>query len=131
MRIEESLESEVGNCIDFANDILKNKKINKGETKVHYSLIKYKQKGLYKHFEDISKNFTLVQLMDSLGNVNHAISVVGYWIFDSNYEKSLVMNRESLEIICDPSVVEERAIEFETVFTAVRYIRSAAQLNKE
>ena len=43
LRIEESLESEVGNHIDFANDILKNKKRNKGETKVHYILIKYKQ----------------------------------------------------------------------------------------
>ena len=31
MRIEESLKGEVGNRIDFANDILKNKKRNKGE----------------------------------------------------------------------------------------------------
>ena len=38
---------------------------------------------------DISEYVTLVQLMDSLENVNHAISVVGYWIFDSNEEKDL------------------------------------------
>ena len=44
--------------------------------------------------------------MDSLGNVNYAISVVGNWIFDSNYEKSLVLNRESLDMICAPSVSE-------------------------
>ena len=31
--------------------------------------------------------------MDYIGNVNNAISVVGYWIFGSNYEKSLVLNR--------------------------------------
>ena len=43
---------------------------------------------------DISEHVTLFQLMDYLGNVNHAISVVGYWIFDSNHEKSLVLNRE-------------------------------------
>ena len=42
----------------------------------------------------ISEHVTLVQLMDYLGNVNNATSVVGYWIFDSNYEKSLVLNRE-------------------------------------
>ena len=89
LRIEESLESEVGNRIDFANDILKNKKINKGETKVHYSLIKYKKKGIYKILEDISEHVNLVQLMYSLGNVNHAISVVEYWIFDSNCKKHL------------------------------------------
>ena len=110
---------------------MKNKKINKGEAKVHYSLIKYKQKGLYNILEDTSENVTLVQLMDSLVNVNCAISVVGYWIFDSNYEKSLVLNRASLDMICAPSVGEEQAAKFETVFNAVIYIRSAAQLNKE
>ena len=82
----------MGNRIDFANDILKNKKRNRGEAKVHYTLIKYK-KGLYKILEDISENVTLVQLIDSLGNVNHAISVFGYWIFDSNHEKALVLSR--------------------------------------
>ena len=97
---------------------------------MHYNLIKYKKKGLYKILEDISENVTLVQLMGSLGNVNHAISVVGYWIFDSNYEKSLVVNRESLDMICAPSVGEEQAAKFELLFTAVRYIRSAAQLKK-
>ena len=46
---------------------------------------RYRQKGEYDIFNDITANITLVQLMDSLGNVNHAISVVGSWIFDSNY----------------------------------------------
>ena len=85
---------------------MKNNKRNEGKTRVHYNLIKYKKKGLYKILEDISENFTLIQLMDSLHNVNHDISVVGYWIFDSNYEKSLVLNRGSLEIIFPPSVGE-------------------------
>ena len=93
MHIEESLKSEVGNRIDFANDILKKKKINVGEARMHYNLIKYNKMREYKNLEDISEQFTLVQLMDSLENVNHAISVVGNWIFDSNYEKSLVLNR--------------------------------------
>ena len=44
---------------------------------MHYNLIKYGQKGNYKILEDISENVTLVQLMDSLGNTNHDISVVG------------------------------------------------------
>ena len=54
--------------------------------------------------KNISANLTLVQLMDSLGNVNHAISVVGSWIFDSNYEIALVLNKESLDMIYVPSV---------------------------
>ena len=60
------MESEVGNHIDFANDILRNKKINKGETKVHYNLIKYNKKGAYNILEDIIENVTLVQLMNPL-----------------------------------------------------------------
>ena len=130
MRIKEYLKSEVVNRIDFANDILKNQKINKGEPKVHYNLIKYKKMHEYKNLEDISENVTLVQLMYSLVNVNHAISVVGNWIFDSNYEKALVLNRASLYMICTPSVGEEQAAKFESVFTAFRYIYSRGRLKK-
>ena len=80
LRIEESLKSKMGNCIYFANAILKNKK-NKGEPKVYYSLSKYIKKVSYDILTYLSENVTLVQLMDFLVNVNHAISVVRYWIF--------------------------------------------------
>ena len=122
IRIKESLKSEVGNRIHFANDIMLNNKRNKDEARVHYKLIKYKKMGDYKILEDISANVTLVQLMDSLGNVNHAISVVGNWIFDSNYERALVLNKVSLDMICAPSVGEEQYYIFEKVYYAVRYI---------
>ena len=49
--------------------------------------------GYFDILMDISEHVTLVQLMDSLGNVNRDISVVGCWIFDYNYEKALVLNR--------------------------------------
>ena len=84
--------------------------------------MKYIMKVFYDILTDISEHVILVQLMDFLGNVNHAISAVVYWIFDSNYEKSLVLNRESLDIICAPSVSEKQAAKFETLFSAVRYI---------
>ena len=44
--------------------------------------------------KNISEHFTLVQLMESLGNVNRDISILGYWIFDSNHEKSLYLTLE-------------------------------------
>ena len=47
--------------------------------------------------------------MDSLGNVNHDISVFGKCIFDSNYEKTLVFNRALLDMICAPYIGEEQA----------------------
>ena len=76
LRIEESLESEVCNRIDSANAILKNEKRIKGEPRVYYSLRKYKKKGYHDIMNDISEHVNLVQLMYSLGNVNHDISVV-------------------------------------------------------
>ena len=78
--------------IDFSNAILKTKK-NNSEPKVHYSLAKYKKKGYYDILTDISEFFTLVQLMDYLVNVNNATSVVGYWIYESNYKIALALNR--------------------------------------
>ena len=98
------MKSEVGNHIDFENEIMFNNKRNKGEVRVHHQLIKYRSMGEYKVLEDISANITLGQMMDSLVNVNHAISVVGNGIFDSNYEKVIVLNRASLEITCASSV---------------------------
>ena len=98
---------------------LENKRRNVGEVRVHYNLIKYKKMGEYKILVNISAKFTLVQLMDSLGNVNHAISVVHNWIFDSNYEKALVLNRASLDMICAPYIGEEQDAIFETIFTAL------------
>ena len=116
------MKSEVGNHIDFVNGIMINRKINEGEARVHYKLMKYKKMGDYEMLQNISANVTLVQLMDSLGNVNHAISVVGSWIFDSNYERELLLNRASLDTICAPSVGEEQNTIFEKVYNAVRYI---------
>ena len=79
----------MGNHIDFANAILRNQKIIKGEHKIYYNFKMFRQKVYFNIFNNISEHVTLVQLIDSLGNANNAISVVGYWIFDSNYEKHL------------------------------------------
>ena len=48
--------------------------------------------GSFNLFNNISEHIALVHLMDSLGKFNHDVSVVVYWIFDSNYEKALVIN---------------------------------------
>ena len=132
-RMEDSLTSQVGfrNYIDFANAVLKNQKIVKGVQKLYYKMSKYTQKSSFNILNDICEHFTLVQLMDSLVNVNRVISVVGYWVFDWNYEKALVLNREPLYIICAPYTVEEQVTKFETVFYSVRYIILTAQIKKE
>ena len=67
--------------------------------------------------------------MDTLGNVNHDISIVGCWIFESSYKQALCLTRESLDLICSSSVGEEQVVKFETVFYAVRYVWSPGNLN--
>ena len=62
--------------------------------------------------------------------MNHAISVVGSWIFDSNYKRAFVLKKESLDMICSPSIGEEQAAIFGKVYYAVRYIYIGAQLKK-
>ena len=75
------------------------------------------KKGDFDIINEISENVTLVQLIDSLGNVNHDISIVGYWIFDSNYKQALFLTRESLDIIFSPSVSEEQVEILKQYFT--------------
>ena len=62
--------------------------------------------------------------------MNHAISVVGNWIFESNYERALALNMASLDMIYGPYVGEEQNVIFEKVYYAVRYIFNEAKLKK-
>ena len=64
------------------------------EQHLRYNLNKWKNKGTFDILNDIIENVTLVQLIKTLGNGNHVISIVCYWIFDSNHEKSLNLTRE-------------------------------------
>ena len=80
------------------------------------------KKDYFDILNKIIKYVTLVQLMDSLGNVNCYISIVGYQIFDSNYEKALCLTQKSLDLICSLYIGEEQVSTFQSVFYAVRYI---------
>ena len=63
------------------------------EQRIIYNMKKCKKKGAFDILNYISENFTLVQLMEKLVNVNRAISIVGCWIFDYNYEQALFLTR--------------------------------------
>ena len=66
----------------------------------------WKKNDAFDILKNISEYVNLVQLMDSLGNVNHDISILGYWIFYSNYETEICLTQESLDLIYSPSVGE-------------------------
>ena len=62
-----------------------NRKKIKGEHKLRYNLKVWQKKDNFYILNNVSEYVTLVQLMESLRNVNYTTSIVGYWIFDSNY----------------------------------------------
>ena len=57
---------------------MKEKLNHKGQQHLRYNPKKWVNKGNFYILNDISEDFTLVHLMDTLENVNHAISIVGY-----------------------------------------------------
>ena len=86
-----------------------------GEQRLHYN-IKKRKTGQFDIIHGISENFTLVQLMASVGNFNHAVSIFRYWIFDSNHKKVLLLTLYSLNIIRSYLILEGMFSMFETVF---------------
>ena len=84
----------------------------KGEYNLRYNLEVCQKKDDFDILKNRSEYVTLLQLTDSLGNVNRAISIVGYWIFDSDYEKSIFLTQESLDVICSTSVDSEQVATF-------------------
>ena len=72
---------------------------HRGEQHLRYNLKRGNKKFGFDILNGISDNVTLVQLMESLRNLNHAISIVSFWIFDLNYEQELHLTRESLNLI--------------------------------
>ena len=65
----------------------------KSGQKLRYNMKVFYKKDAFGILNNIYGYVTLVQLMESLGNVNHVISIVGYWIFDSKFEKSLCLTQ--------------------------------------
>ena len=72
---------------------MSNRRKIKGEQNLTYNLTIWKKNNDFDILNEISEVVSLVQLMDSTGNENHAISIVGHWIFDSNYKKALFKHK--------------------------------------
>ena len=92
---------------------------NPGEQHLRYN-IKMKKQVSFDIIRDISDNVTLVQLMDSADNFDHAVSIVRYWVFYSNYKEVILLKLDSLNLIWSPSEGEGVFGVFETLFNAVR-----------
>ena len=72
---------------------MKNRRKIKGEHNLKYYLTIWKKNDAFDILNGISEDVTLVHSMDSPVNVNHDIITVGYWIFNSNYNKALCLTQ--------------------------------------
>ena len=120
-RIYESLKDSISDRIQFANPIMIDQARKFGEQHLRYKLEQWKKTGTFYILNNISEYVTLAQLLDSLDNVNHAVSAVGKWIFDSNYKKDLPLNTYSLNLIYYCYDEYESFSIFLEVYNAVSY----------
>ena len=77
---------------------MSNKIKRKGEHNLRYNLTIWCKNDAFDILNYLSENVTLVQLMGSLGNVNHDIIILGHWIFDSNYKKEFCFTQVSIDL---------------------------------
>ena len=104
----------------FANEIMIDKS-RKKDHNLRYKLEHWKKMCTFDILNNISEYITLVQLIDSFGNKNHAGSVFGKWISDSNNEKALPLDIDSLNLFCACSDEYYFFAKFQVVDYAVKY----------
>ena len=85
--------------IQFFLYIIIDNKINKGKQRRRYKL-KQIEMGTFYTLNDISSNVTLVQLMNTFGNVNNSVVIASIWIYYLIYYKETPLVQLSLDIIC-------------------------------
>ena len=91
----------------------------------------HEKKSEFDILNDISDHVTLVQLIDTAGNVNHVVIIIGCCIYYSNYKRALPFIKESLDIIFSPSKDEKGMYaEFKYVYYAIRYVNPKAKSAK-
>ena len=49
------------------------------------------EKGIFEVFNDIGEHVTLVKWIDTIGNLNHAVTIAVCWIYDSNFNRPLLL----------------------------------------
>ena len=97
--------------INFTNTIMVDKEINKGKHRLRYKLKKCKEKGTFDILKSISENVTLAQMMDSLGNMDHTVIVVGKRIL-IQISKTPLLNIEPFNLICSCSHEDQNVVLF-------------------
>ena len=70
------------------------KEINKGDKGHSYKFKQQKKRKTLYILNNISEHVTLVQMMETIGNIYHAVSISGFWIYNPNNKKALPLVKE-------------------------------------
>ena len=62
--------------------------------------------------------------MKNLGNISHAVTIDGVYIVVTNYNISITLVLESLDLICVASDNTDVAAYFEKVYQSVRFVNT-------
>ena len=107
----------------------KTKWINRvSSVRLHYNTRKWKIQVSFEIPHEISEIVTLVQLMDSVGNLNHSVSIVCYWVLGSNSKKGIPLTLYSSNLVCSTSEGRVMFAVFVALFHAVRYINNTGKI---
>jgi hypothetical protein len=82
----------------------------------------------YDIFENISEYPRVLQLKDADGNTQHAVTIVGTYIFDANCARALTLTRENLDYCCSTDAI---ASTFLGVFHGYHFICRSDAHTKE
>ena len=70
--------------VNYANNIINDNVRNKCDQQYQYTLNNGYKRGTSDIIYNMSEHVTLVKLVDTLVNINHAISIYGVWIYAEN-----------------------------------------------
>ena len=83
--------------LNFVQDVGMNNLIDKGKTRYKFLYKIFKEQDGYDPLLDISTFSTLIQLKEFIDGVQHCVTVVGKWIFDSTFPFVLPLTCDNLE----------------------------------
>jgi hypothetical protein len=78
-------------------------------------------------FNDISVYPTVLQLVAKDGNQQHAVTIVGKMVFDSNVPRALPLTKATMDYCCSS---DDQASEFYKIYTGVRFEEPEEKKNK-
>ena len=102
---DDSLKVPIGKCkdaMDFAKFVMLGRARKVGETRQKYNVVDMNRVSSKKFalFDMVDLSIKVVQIQDKKNIINHAVTIVGRWIFDANFKYALPLSMSSMNKCC-------------------------------